>query len=322
MNVKMKHLLLLSLLILLVSGCGTDRHMLLSVSASPEDGFNYPYFLSIPPDCDTSETVYLMVEPNNTGFVSDDLSEHIEKARNTATNPYYLGRYFSEVLHLPLLVPAFPRPETGWNIYTHSLDRDVMLQKDTDLERIDLQLLAMVRHASDTLRQMGITIRPRVFLTGFSASGTYVNRFTLLHPERVAAAAAGGVNGLLMLPDSARKGIRLAYPLGIADYDSLTGRQFDSQAFRKTPQFYFMGALDDNDAIPYADGYSDSERRDVYGAIAEKMMPDRWDSCIAAYREYGVNATFQTFEEIGHAHPDEVKDTLVQFFKLHNHNHP
>lgn len=108
----------------------------------------------------------------------------------------------------------------------------MVLQEGTRLERIDLQLLAMAEHATGQLEELGFRLRPGVMLTGFSASGTFANRFALVHPDKVLAIAAGGLNGLLMLPCDSLDGRALPYPVGTADFEALFGKPFDSLLFR------------------------------------------------------------------------------------------
>lgn len=76
-----------------------------------------------------------------------------------------------------MLVPVFPRPTSNWQIYTHALDRDSLITTVSGLERIDLQLLAMIDDARQRLKERDVLIGNEVFLNGFSASGSFVNRF-------------------------------------------------------------------------------------------------------------------------------------------------
>ncbi len=133
------------------------------------------------------------------------------------------------------------RPESDWKIYTHALDRDAILQKDNPLERLDIQLVRMIEDARDTLLRLGYPIKSRVLMTGFSASGTFTNRFSLIHPDRIYALAAGGLNGLLMLPVSKIDGTGLNYPLGTNDFHQLFKEPFDSSAFRTSQYFLWEG---------------------------------------------------------------------------------
>jgi len=206
--------------VLSFSVAGTAPYQLLKIPADPANGFYWPYYLSIPQGI-TSQTV-LLVEPNNSGFVDDDPESHDAAAEALAL----LRTPFAVELGTPLLVPTFPRPATYWPVYVHALDRDTLLTNLEGLQRVDLQLIAMIDDARERLTALGIPIGKKVFMNGFSASGSFVNRFTLLHPERVKAATAGS-GGCPMVPVSEWNGHTLRYPVGVSDLELLTGNPFN-----------------------------------------------------------------------------------------------
>ncbi len=310
-----KILLLAAIIIQACTGKDYQGGKLLYTDADPSRGFHFPYFLFLPDNIKSAEPVFLIIEPNNSGFVSDKLEEHKEKARRIATRDFYVGNYLAHELKMPLLVPVFPRPQSDWKIYSHALDRDVMLQKHTSLERLDIQLLAMVDDAKEQLELMGYHLHEQFFITGFSASGTFANRFTAIHPEKVKAMAAGGLNGLLLLPLETMNGEKLTYPVGTYDFQELFLRAFNPSEFAETPQFLFMGALDDNDAIPYADAFDPDEQELIYRNLGREMQPMRWKNCQRIYACEGINAQFKTYEDIGHEITGEIKDDILEFFK-------
>ena len=84
---------------------------LIFTEASREKGYNFPYFLFIPDGVAEGDEAVLVVEPNNSGFVHDELEKHVEKAERTATREYYVGNATARALQFPLLVPIFPHPE-------------------------------------------------------------------------------------------------------------------------------------------------------------------------------------------------------------------
>jgi len=301
--------------IVFLFGCSKVKNGKLEFTEANEDkGFHYPYFLFIPDDTSKESEIPLVVESNNSGFLDDDLKAHIEKAERTATIDYYIGNYVSRKLNLPLLIPVFPRFESDSHLYTHSLDRDIVLKQDEELKRIDLQLLNMFEDARKRLAEGGYKTGDQFLMTGFTASGTFANRFSLIHPEKVKAVAAGGLNGLLMLPEKEMKGRELIYPVGTYDFEALFGKSFNPGAFQSTPQFLFMGELDDNDAIPYSDAFDKPERQLIYELLGEEMQPQRWEACQMIYDSLGINATIKTYEGIGHEHPENVKDDVSAFF--------
>lgn len=58
--------------------------ILMKVSRDPAKGFSWDYYLYIPETLQKEKSAFLLVEPNNTGTTSDDLSVHNEKAENSA----------------------------------------------------------------------------------------------------------------------------------------------------------------------------------------------------------------------------------------------
>ena len=282
------------------------------VAADPGRGFEYPYLLRRPARLPAQPT-YLLVEPNNTGTVTDDFAVHLEAARELAENA--IGGDLARTLELPFLVPVFPRPQSQWRIYTHSLDRDSLRLTSGPMRRLDLQLLAMIDDARRRLSESGVATRESVLLTGFSASGTFANRFTMLHPERVHAVATGGINGILMLPLAEREGVTLGYPLGIADLEAVAGTPFDRPAWLAVRQFIYLGADDRNDAVEFDDGYDEDEREAVHRVIGKTMQPDRWEFCQARYLDAGARVEFRTYEGVGHFTNQTIQRELIDFFR-------
>jgi hypothetical protein len=312
----MRKLSLLYLLFLISCSSEVKHGQLIYNEHDPSRGFNFPYLLFIPDDMQPENELILIVEPNNSGFASDDFKRHLEKAERTASRDFYIGNFVARKLKYPLIVPVFPRSETDWKIYTHAYDRDLALQKGNDLERLDLQLLSMVDHAREQLSEKGYTIREQFLMTGFSASGTFVNRFTAIHPEKVLAYAAGGLNGLLILPLEEMEGEVLPFPVGVHDFQTLFGKTFNAADFKNTPQFVFMGENDDNDAILFDDGYEEYERKLVFGLLGEKMQPTRWQKCREIYSEENVAAEIITIMDVGHEQTEFIKNEIVDFFTI------
>jgi len=287
------------------------------IAASPASGFDFPYYLFVPDAIDKNEEAYLLVEPNNTGTTSDDFEVHRQKALSLA-NDY--PRLLATELHVPLLVPVFPRPQTGWQTYTHSLDRDTVEINDGPLKRLDLQLAAMIDHATGRLRANGFKIKDQVFMDGFSASAKFCIRFAFLHPERVKALAAGGVNALPTLPLVSRNGQVVPFPIGVADIERFTGRTYDAKAHQAVAQYIYMGYLDRNDTLPSRDAWSEGEANIIKAAIAERMMPDRWAIVQSIYRDTLPRAQCVTYNGVGHAIKPEMLRDIERFFTANSGN--
>jgi hypothetical protein len=292
-----------------------DRYGVREIGADADAGFEFPYLLYRPFSV-ADDAVPLLVQPNNTGGATDDFEEHRDAARETAARGQ--ARLVADELGVPLLVPVFPRPRSGavdGAFYTHQLDRDTLRIEEGPLERIDLQLLAMADHARTTaLADADFDIREEVMLNGFSASGNFVDRFTVLHPERVLSVTAGGLNGMTLLPLAEARGRTLDYHVGIADVPAITGAPVDLEALDAVNQFLYMGSEDENDTIPFDDAWTSDELRQtallVYG---EDMITERFPFCQTAYERAGVSARFEIIEGAGHTSVDTER--LVAFHR-------
>lgn len=284
------------------------------IEANPAAGFHHPYFLRTPTGLKGGASIVLLVESNNTGALDDDPSVHVEAARSFISGRG-VGPYVARELSLPLLVPVFPRLESSPNLYTHALDRDTLLIKDGPLKRLDIQLLRMVEDARGRLSQSGVATLDKFLICGFSASGSFANRFAFLHPEKLLGVAAGAVNGIPMLPVATYNDKRLNYPLGVNDLQAIAKTPFNKEIWRALPQYIFMGALDENDTAPFGDAFSDEERDVIYSAVGRKMQPDRWQAAQRIYLEQQASITFVTYGAVGHWTDRRINDDVVNFFR-------
>ena len=288
------------------------------VSTEFTDGFAFPYYLFIPRGIDSNTPVHLLVEPCNTGPVRNFKSLD-RKTRALAEKSY--ANVIARKLKTPLLVPVFPRPGGDrWQIYTHSLDRDTLLIKEGELRRIDLQLIKMITHAQELLRHNNVQVNEKVFMNGFSASGTFTNRFAILHPTIVRAVATGGVNSIPTFPTSRWNDTLMRYPVGIADVKEIADIDFDETAYKHVSQYIYMGALDNNDTVPYRDAYDEVDAELIKSLIGTEMMPERWDVSQSIYKALGVPAQFVTYENAGHEITSEMIDDIVAFFETNSGN--
>jgi beta-lactamase regulating signal transducer with metallopeptidase domain len=289
---------------------------ILLIEAQEETGFNFPYYLFIPSEIDKDRQVYMLVETNNSGTVSDDLEFHQTKALMLTKRSH--ANRMAKRLGVPLLVPTFPRPKTNWWIYTHALDIDTLEIEEGKLGRIDLQLTAMIKHAQGLLRVNGFTIDDRIFMHGFSASAKFCNRYSYLHPEMVKAVAAGGVNGLPTLPVRRWNDCELPFPIGIAGIERFIDGPFNEEAFRQVAHYIYMGSLDRNDTLPSRDAWREGEAGIIKRALVEKMMPDRWELSRKIYQQQKLPAQLVTYNGVTHAIKSEMLDDVVDFFKANS----
>ena len=282
-------------------------------NASPEAGYLADFYLYVSPSAkqmaQDGKQVTILVQPNNSGTSSDDPEVHRKDAWLTGFERHRIA----DELGVVLLVPAFIRPGEDWFIYTHALDRDTLTTERTDLKRIDLQLIAMIDAARAELAKTNIQTDEKIFIQGFSASGMFANRFTILHPERVKAATIGSPGGFPILPVATFNGEQLPYPAGIADLEALTGIQFDSTTYNTIPQLIYMGSLDDNDSLDYDDGWDKTAAQLVDRLFGVDPLA-RWAAVEAIYQMAGTDAQFLLVDGVGHDRK-ALQNYSTEFFK-------
>jgi hypothetical protein len=276
-------------------------------------GYSADFYLFVSPGArrlaQNNRVVTMLVQPNNSGIHSDDPAPHRRDAWWTG----FERRDIANELGVVLLVPAFIRPAEDWHIYTHALDRDSLTTERADLKRIDLQLIAMIDHARAELMKAGIKTDERILIQGFSASGMFANRFTILHPERVKAAAIGSPGGWPTAPVASFNGEPLPYPAGISDLELLTNTPFDSASYNAIPQLIYMGSTDDNDSLDYTDGWDEEDAQRVDQLFG--MDPrSRWEKAESIYEKAGAKAKFLLVDGIGHDRK-RLQTYSTEFFK-------
>ncbi len=283
--------------ILLMGSTGDVSAQVTKIPANPQKGFQWPYYLYVP--AVTRKPTVLLVEPNNSATPTADSSVD----DNLAASLIDSHKNRADDLGSPFLVPTFPRPAANWQVLIQALDRDTLITTLVNLVRVDLQLIAMIDDARIRLAAAGISVGPKVWMMGFSASGSFVNRFAVLHPDRVQAMSAGSGGEYAIAPVSVWKGKTLRYPVGVADLQQLTGKPFDTAAFRGVPVQIYIGDLQVDDAVDYTDGYDPEDAaliKEVFGGPTFRRYP----SSEAAYSSIGANCQFVIFPGMAHRWPD------------------
>lgn len=310
----MKRIFALSFCALLLSACATKPTQLYRlgslflVEADKNKGFNFPFFLYIPET--KTQMLNLLIIPNNSGRSSEDYEFQFRSAKREILRWTELAEQTSSAL----LVPAFSRPNVNPPLYTHSLSRSTLEIQNGELERIDLQLVKMIETAKRLVSSHeGKPVREKVFLFGFSASAMFVNRFSFIHPELVAAVAFGAPGGWPLAPVKKLESQELAYPIGIGDFENLTGSQIKWDEIKKIPMFAFLGARDTNDSVIYRDSYTEENEKLVF-ALFGKTPTQRWPLAKQLYKTAGLNANFKLYEGLGHEINKQIHDEIVRFF--------
>ncbi len=291
-----------------------DPKDIIKIEANTAKGFAYPYYLYVPPELKNAkqQTHTILVIPNNTGKLDDDLSVHEADVKKRMAN----NGAIAVLLKTAVLMPVFPRPATDWRIYTHALDRDAMMTVKKEYARFDLQLIAMIDDAREQLKKDKLKFDKRVLLTGFSASGMFTNRFAFLHPERVKAAAIGSPGGWAIAPVASYKEKNLRYPIGVSDFKTVTGEKFDLKKVQKVPLFIFLGDKDDNDSVIFGDSYEEEDKTLIFELFG-KLPVERWEISKTLYAQSKMNAEFKLYPNVKHTVTVEMRDDIRNFLLKH-----
>ena len=268
----------------------TEYKKIVFIEAKPELGFNFGYFLILNRFDDSNKKLQMIGEANNTR-ITNDTAENFERCKFQVFKNGLLFKHMAGFYNNSAVVyPTFLRPplENKGDLDTHALTSMALHSTREDIKRVDLQFLAMFQHAKEVLRTWGYEPTEKLIMTGFSASAKFAQRFAFLHPEQVSAVVAGGMSATLCLPVESYKGYTLNYPLGTNDYEEITGRKFDKEAFDKIPHYVLMGDQDQNDPVPYHDCFTDEEREAIIG-ISDADIQKRWFKMLEIIKDLRLN---------------------------------
>ena len=263
----------------------------------PNGHIKYPYLLYLPPTIEDSVT-NLMIWADGSRDSSD-----IDKQISETCIPQFIKTY-CENNQIAFLTPILPRTRIGKiNYDAQILSRGTMILSEDCPEyykRPDIEILKMLRQVGLGFRQKNYAIADKLVLAGVSAGGALANRFTILYPDIVRAAAimlAGDA-----YPDSIIEGQRVGYPFGTADIELINRQRFSTEEFRRIRQFVFAGTQD-------IDTKYNSLSHDLNGdsKLIERLRPILGENQLEMARRYvrrlkelDIDVTYLEREDLHH----------------------
>ena len=205
---------------------------------------------------------------------------------------------------------AIPRGEIAPGGFDYrSFDNSI----DKFYQRPDIFLNLMIDNLTTKLEGIGYTIHNKVLLQGFSMGGGFTYAYCLLQPDRVQAIAAGGVSHLI-IPESSYSGTVLDYPLGVNDFHSLAGYQFNKGAFMTVPKFIYLGDQDIwNDNVVYGDFWPDNSMVDFLNNTFGDTAPIRMTNMSSHIIQLGCNLEFKIYPGVGHTWNPDMQEDVYAF---------
>ena len=290
------------------------------VPANPKKGFNVGYFLKW--QClDSNAPTNLFIEGNNGPVKNEyDLTKNITK-NNLLYNVNFHDLVIRGLKNYVVLMPVFMRPfkilSNGKQISVdyRALTSAAISSKDKTNKRVDLQLLKMIEDTKNFFNNLNINIAKKVILVGFSDSANFAQRFAFLHPEIVNGVFIAGMNALAPIPTKEYKGEILNFPLGINDYEKITGHAFNFKTYSNIIQYFLLGDKDENSILPYEECITKKERKIIEKIYGKDMQTELWNSMLEALKYYKLkNIKCHKLQDVGHYHPYQSIKPLKQEF--------
>ena len=196
-----------------------------------ESRINIPSILLVPLSKNANNQIVL--EANN--LESYNLQDILKQGMQTGIHLVGL----TKEAPTPIVIPLIPSYKDG--PYFQQLSKECFDSScDNENYRIDEQIVRIIQKCRQIFNEETvIKVNDKIFLNGYSSSGVFAQRFALLHPEIVETACIGGASGSIPLPIA-----NLSYPIGISDYEQLTGKKFDFQSYQHINFRYYVGELE------------------------------------------------------------------------------
>ena len=264
----------------------------------------YNWWSYVPTTLGMSETAYILLE------MSHGQSENYLTLTNDAKQNVVNWISYAELRKFIIVTAAVPRNfSMGYypqGINVHSLDPSTL----EFYYRPDLKVNNILSELHNNLTDAGYTPAEKILVAGFSAGGMWANRYTLLHPERVLAAAMGQAGGWLAMPLPEYNGTILNWPMGLHNFNGLTGDNYNkTEILKDVPQLIYIGELDTsstycNEGYPYCDNIT------IWGTTDPERIENQYN-----YLEiHDYNVQFKLYEGYGHTYNYIVKNDVLDFF--------
>ena len=287
---------------------------ILTFPANPDKGFHWGYALYLPKTMDTSKKLPILFTMNDSGA-----SENMQEAEQRTLERFSTNQHEKQIadgVGVPLLMPIIQR--VRGEIDSHEWNRAVFVMQEGPLKRLDLQVFAMLQDAKKQLKKRGISTTKKFLVAGFSSAGGFGWRWTMLHPEKVLAAAIGG-ELYPMLPLETWKSTRLIYPVGVGDLKEFTEKKFNKNAWSKVPIFLTNGTQDYNDPLPYPDVFGEEERAISKEVLGSGTCQERWQQAQEILLPLAPNVQIHTYPNMEH---ETIWQDEIEFLKKHMNGGP
>ena len=299
------------------------------LKAEEIEGCNFDCLVLVPNEINNPTRIALTCR--NTG--SPD-STYQEKSGIRLRMDAFLAFYQNVAKQKDILVyPYLTQIPDG--AYYQQLTREAILDKTPGYERVDNQIASAIESIKEKLIiEDQIPTEDKIDVLGFSSSGTFAQRFTALHYEMVRACYSMGAKDGIILPVRELEGERLNYPNGVADYEEITGKEFNLEEYKKVCFYTGYGkeveepyihngqiVRDENGNIvsnfdmSYVESCTPPEEGAQMRRVIGRTPEERFRRYEAIYKELGFDYTTEVFPDIGHMQTPETTKSAQDFFR-------
>lgn len=211
-----------------------NTHTVFFILSDDSKEFNCPYILAVPHNYE--ENTPIILESNN-----QEETWRIASSAKEKTLDFLFATLVNSKNNNPVLIPLLPSTPQRVPYYQQLSIECFDDTKTGKFKRIDEQVVSMVDDAKRIITGLtGKQVNDKIFLHGYSSSGVFAQRFALLHPELISHACIGGAIGSFPLPVEEYQERKIGYPLGIANYETLTGKPFNMEAYKQIKFSYYV----------------------------------------------------------------------------------
>lgn len=293
------------------------------------------YIIGIPEKMKNNAEMFVEMY-NSGGIQTNTYSENVQHAM--ADNGNSIEKNYADFMtDFPFVIPIVPDLKGMPDFQQMSVESVK-----------DFQIHEKVKECIDDARLQieqitGKKVQDKIFLSGYSASGVFAQRFALVYPEIINRALIGGAAGTIPVPTK-----KLKYPIGIQDYKTLFGKEFDSEAYKKIQFAYYVGEREGAKAGSYdIDGEKITSNNQIPAPMHDmsfrsvttpkdvgfeqrkllgQTLNERYKNAIEANKRYGIDMEGIIVSGSSHRNihnsvktPSSkyLKDQIITFYGMH-----
>jgi len=206
---------------------------------------NSAWLSYIPKILDKNKKVRIVVTGMNGNLITNDYQDIIDETIKVFKK--HTGIVNGS--NLVYICPVIKRNKEPY-LYEISLNKKTLeMGYFKKYQRADYNLIEVIKILKNSLYSLGILYEDKVIIEGFSASATFAQRFSLLHPEYVYAIIVGQCGGSLTLPFEKLEDKNLQWPLGIYDIKKYINSNFNEEDYSLIHQYIYIGSYDINNSM-------------------------------------------------------------------------